>query len=826
MIVKANLRSGGSRLIAAAITIIVSVAFVVAVMGVLASFQSSMRAELAAQYSGADLVVKHVHGGPVEAKKQKAIENTAGVKETQRIDRSFTTFPSGGFAEVTVWPKNSEIEVESGRAPSKPNEILFDTQVAKEENKKIGDQVELTVPLGPDPEQSKVTFTITGIGHMPESALQVTNAGAAKLAPEFDHLRILTDKSADVSTIQSAVAKTLAGSADVKTNDFGAKVGGDYTVSTEDQLVQEGLKDLTGDSNTIVAFIAAFIVVALFVAVLVISNTFQVLVASRLRSLALLRAVGATRSQLRNATLAEGALLGLISSIIGVLVGWGASLLLSIALRAFVQQTFQTAPLPILAVVTGVAVGVCVTVAASFIPALKATRVSPIDALAPADIPAPASRFPWVRLVIGSLLTALGLLGIAVGTASSDMMFTLPGAFAAFCGVLVLSRVFVPPLVELTGRIGEKVFRSPTLGLVARNVKLAPRRTASTTAALLVGVTLVATIFMGAQTTRTTIDAELSEFAPIDFVAYSSSDKTVKTLENSKIVKDVNTLPGTRAKTSVPLGHNPDDPDSKETLVIGVENKKYSVPRSTDLLPPPGVMYVGIDTDVDEYKGKEITLHAGKKKVQLTLKVHEAVPSGTTLANADDVAALGLKESEGQTWVRLADDVSVSQVMTLRSDLEKADVAADGEGAISRAGFAEVITIMMGIVLGLLGASIIISIVGVGNTLSLATIERKRETALLRTLGLPRWAAAGMVAAEATLMAIVSIVVGTALGILFGWAAVKSLLSAEKITVVADIPWLMFGLVAVVTVLAALIASLLPALAASRTQPAQGVAQR
>ena len=823
MIVKANLRSGGSRLIAAAITIIVSVAFVVAVMGVLASFQSTMRAQLAAQYSGADLVVKHSSEGPLEKKKQKAIENTAGVKETQRIERSFATFASRGVAMVTVWPKNSEIKVDSGRAPSKPNEILFDTEVAKEENKKIGDQVELTFPFVSDPEKSKVTFTITGIGHMPESALQVTNASAAKLAPEFDHLRIQTDKSADVSTVQSAVAKTLAGSADVKTNDFGAKVGGDYTVSTEDQLVQEGIENLTGNSKTIVAFITAFIVVAFFVAVLVISNTFQVLVASRIRSLALLRAVGATRSQLRNATLAEGALLGLISSIIGVLVGWGASLLLSIALRAFMQSTFQTAPLPILGVVTGVAVGVCVTVAASFIPALKATRVSPIDALAPADIPAPATRFPWVRLVIGALLTALGLLGIAVGAVSSDMMFTLPGAFAAFCGVLVLSRVFVPPLVELTGRIGEKVFRSPTLGLVARNVKLAPRRTASTTAALLIGVTLVATIFMGAQTTRTTIDAELSEFAPIDFVAYSSSDKTVKTLENSKIVKDVNTLPGTRAKTSVPLGHNP---DSKETLVIGVENKKYSVPRSTDLLPPPGELYIGVDTDVEEYKGKEITLHAGKKKVQLTLKVHNAVPSGTTLANADDVAALGLKESEGQTWVRLADDVSVSQVSTLRSDLEKADVAADGEGAVKRAEFAETLTIMMGIVLGLLGASVIISIVGVGNTLSLATIERKRETALLRTLGLPRWAAAGMVAAEATLMAIVSIVVGTALGILFGWASVKSLLTSDSITVVADIPWLMFGLVAVVTVLAALIASLLPALAASRTQPAQGVAQR
>ncbi len=833
MIVKANLRSGGARLIAAALTIIVSVAFVVAVTGVLASFNKTIRGEFSAQYSGADLVVTNDYD-PLEESAAKKINSIKGVKETQRIESTFARLPSGGFTEVSVWPKNSHIEVTTGKAPTKADQILFDTSVAKQENKEVGDQVELSVPSFEGGQDTKRTYTITGIGPMPSAALQVTNHGIADLDPGFNYLRVFTDKSADTSKVQSAIADALAGSEEVVSNTYGAKLAGDYKVATEDQLIEERMNDVTGDSATVVTFIGAFIAVALFVAVLVISNTFQVLVASRTRSLALLRAVGATRSQLRNATLAEGAVLGLVSSVIGVFVGWGAAMLLPIALRAYVQANFQTAPLPVLAVVLGLAVGITVTVAASFVPALKATRVSPIDALAPADIPAPDSRFPWIRLVLGTVLAALGAAATVVGANAGDMTLTLPGAFMAFCGVLLLSRVFVPPLVELTGRVGEKIFRSPTLGLVARNVKLAPRRTASTTAALLIGVTLVATIFMGAQTTRTTIDTTLSEDAPIDLAAQSGSDKTVNTLKNSEIVKDLVTLPGTQAEASEPLGQD-DDPESTHTHLVGVEKQKYSVPRSTKLLPPPGVVYIKSGPNTEDIAGKKVTFtagqageagDAGKKSVKLTVKVHNAVPAETALANADDIVALGLTKADGQTWVRLADDASISQITKLKADLEKAGVFSDADGALQRASYAQIISVMMGIVLGLLGASIIISIVGVGNTLSLATIERKRETALLRTLGLSRWAAARMVAGEAMLMAIVSLIVGTGLGVLFGWAGVRSLLTAEGITVAPDIPWGMFAVVAAVTVFAALAASLFPAIAASRTQPAQGVAQR
>lgn len=168
----------------------------------------------------------------------------------------------------------------------------------------------------------------------------------------------------------------------------------------------------------------------------------------------------------------------------------------------------------------------------------------------------------------------------------------------------------------------------------------------------------------------------------------------------------------------------------------------------------------------------------------------------------------------------------MQDISKLQAQLENSGVIAYVDGASLRAQFSQILDIMTGIVLGLLATSVIISIVGVGNTLSLATMERKRETALLRSMGMSRWSAAFMVAAEAVLMALTSLVVGLGLGILFGWTGVRSLLTADGLAVPLGIPWLMFGVLAVVALVAALAASALPAISASRTQPAQGVAMR
>ncbi|MDK8346463.1 ABC transporter permease [Brevibacterium sp. UMB1308A] len=826
MIVKANLRSGGSRLIAAGITVMVSVAFVVAVTSLLTAFNNTMRAQFSTQFSGADLLVTP---GDKELtdKVHKTVASVDGVKDTQLIEQGFVFTTTDEFAFVSVWPKNSHIEIEEGKAPSKKGEILYDAKMAEKQNKKVGDTVEFVVPSEDGESEDKVPFTISGLAQVPSSVPMFFATDVSQLYPEVDHIRVFVDNPADTAKVQEAVAKALAGSKDVKTEDTGAKVAGGFDIYTVDQIVQQRMKEMTGEATALVAFIAAFIIVALFVAGLVISNTFQVLIASRTRTLALLRAVGATRSQLRNATLAEGAVLGLISSVLGVFVGWGFAVLLTLAARAFFQPTFALAPLTLLAAALGLAVGVTVTVIASFWPALKATRVSPIDALAPVDIPAPASRFPWIRLVVGTLLTAVGVAALLLGAVVGELLLALPGGILAFSGVLVLSRVFVPPMVAVIGRAGEKIFRSPTLGLVARNVKLSPRRTASTTSALLVGVTLVATILVGAQTTRVTANDELNRDDPIDVVATSASGKAVDTIKKSDAVDSFVTLPGVQAKASVQLGHDLDENDDSLTQVVGVDkHSAKDVPRDTSFLPKPGTVNVRATPETEKHDGKTVDLKVGNKKVSLTLKAVDGVPQSTVVANKADVADLGLEESSGQTWARVTNSASAQDISKLQAQLENTGVFAYADGAELRAQFSQILNIMTGIVLGLLATSVVISIVGVGNTLSLATMERKRETALLRAMGMSRWSAAFMVAAEAVLMALTSLVVGLGLGILFGWTGVRSLLTADGLTVPLGIPWLMFGAVAVVALVAALAASVVPAITASRTQPAQGVAMQ
>lgn len=826
MIVKANLRSGGSRLIAAGITVMVSVAFVVAVTSLLTAFNNTMRAQFSTQFSGADLLVTP---GDKELtdKVHKTVASVDGVKDTQIIEQGFVFTTTDEFAFVSVWPKNSHIEIEEGKAPSKKGEILYDAKMAEKQNKKVGDTVEFIVPSEDGEGEEKVPFTISGLAQVPSSVPMFFATDVSQLHPAVDHIRVFVDNPADTAKVQEAVAKALAGSKDVKTEDTGAKVAGGFDIYTVDQIVQQRMKEMTGEATALVAFIAAFIIVALFVAGLVISNTFQVLIASRTRTLALLRAVGATRSQLRNATLAEGAVLGLISSVLGVFVGWGFAVLLTLAARAFFQPTFALAPLTLLAAALGLAVGVTVTVIASFWPALKATRVSPIDALAPADIPAPASRFPWIRLVVGTLLTAVGVATLLLGAGIGQLLLALPGGIFAFSGVLVLSRVFVPPMVAVIGRAGEKILRSPALGLVARNVKLSPRRTASTTSALLVGVTLVATILVGAQTTRVTANDELNRDDPIDVVATSASGKAVETIKKSDAMDQFVTLPGVQAKASVPLGHNLDENDDSLTQVVGVDkHSAKDVPRDTSFLPEPGTVNVRATPETKKHDGKTVDLKVGNKKVSLTLKAVDGVPQSTVVANKADVADLGLEESSGQTWARVTNSASAQDISKLQAELENTGVRAYADGAELRAQFSQILNIMTGIVLGLLATSVVISIVGVGNTLSLATMERKRETALLRAMGMSRWSAAFMVAAEAVLMALTSLVVGLGLGILFGWAGVRSLLTVDGMAVPLGIPWLMFGAVAVVALVAALAASVVPAITASRTQPAQGVAMQ
>ena len=835
----ANLRSGGGRLIAAGIAVLISVAFIAVVISLTDAFDSTLRKQAVADNAGADIVVfeSTQYEGSDDPKELSSAEadaltKVAGVASAQLIEESYaeTKVDDSTRALVTsTLPDTRPMSYVAGGKPTSDTDIVLFEAEANKLRVGVGSTLTLTEPdFGNGGSAAGKSFTVSGL------ISDADGYGKAFLTSQGLHrssestvptsIRIATDEPADSKALaqtQEAVAKAVGSSA--KQQEDGSWEAKGLTVSDNDQIVQAQLKEMTGQSAFLAYIVLGFAAIAIVVAALVISNTFQVLVASRTRSLALMRAVGATRGQIRSAMLTEGLVLGFIGSVAGLLVGWGAAVGLGYAARSLWLPTFVAPGMPVLGVIAGMAVGVLVTVAACIVPARMATRVSPIQALAPIDVPAPDTRFPWVRLVVGGLMTAGGL-GLALfGALDHEFLLALGGGLVGFIGVLVLTRVIVPPLVTLFGRILAALSGgSPAMELVPRSIRMAPSRTSSTTAALLIGVTLVSTMMVGAQSVTDTTSTTLVKENAVDVVA--NGDAAKKIAEQSSAVTTISTLEGARAQASI-------NGAGDRVQVEAATESGTAAARSSRLIPPRGTAFISetpfpgqaSEQTRAEFDGKTITLSSNGEDVTLTARVADGVPAGTVLAFPSDISPLNPTAATGQTWMRVSDSASPQDVTDLQTSLQTAGIQANAEGALTRAYINQVVTVMLSIVLVLLGASVVIAIVGVGNTLSLSVFERRREAALLRAMGMSRGSVGALITVEAVLMAVVASVLGIALGAFFGWAGTSSLLGLDSVTVVLGIPWLQIAAVIVVAIVASLLAAALPARSISRVAPAAGL---
>ncbi|MDR2566823.1 MAG: ABC transporter permease [Bifidobacteriaceae bacterium] len=285
------------------------------------------------------------------------------------------------------------------------------------------------------------------------------------------------------------------------------------------------------DSAVLTGVVVVFGLVSLLTGAMVIANTFQVMIAGRARTLALLRAVGATRSQVHRSVLTEAIITGLVASGIGVVAGWGlVTLALTVATRLY-----PTIPLPVTAhmsftaVAAAALIGSLTTILASLVPANMATRVAPIEALRPQAAPTLAARSGRKRLIWSIVLAALGAVGLALSVVLVNVLDsgTIDPAVILVCAVagvlsggamaagVIIGSVFWLP--KLVGRIAGQIARRPGgARIAAANVVRNPRRTAAAATALMVGVTLVGSMLVAAATFDRSIDAYVGRQAPID----------------------------------------------------------------------------------------------------------------------------------------------------------------------------------------------------------------------------------------------------------------------------------------------------------------------
>ncbi|WP_172174956.1 ABC transporter permease [Brevibacterium sp. CT2-23B] len=838
-----NLRSASGRLSAAMIAIAVSVAFIVAALLFSQAFGDTLRNQVRAEWAGADVAVTAAVSedpaaaadevSPLTDSMRQTVADVEGVESAQLTESAFVAVEAGSTSvtgSATNLPQG-QVDTVDGSVPDSDDELMLREADAKTLGVGVGDTITLGEFDGPGHSAADgPSYTVSGI--MPGSSsagmnLYLTDDGLATAPGELvpDSIRVVADDGSDRAGLAEAVESALA------------DAGADVSVRTVDQVVEEQIESLSKTSDMLSTIGIAFGLLAAGVAALVISNTFNVLVASRTRVLALFRAIGASRRQVRGAAVVESLSLGIVGSVLGVglglLIGWG----LSTVVRAFWMPEFAQMSPSVSAFVVGPVVGILVTLAAGLIPAIRASRVSPIEALRPVDVPAAAPRIRWVRL---SLSLVLGIGGIALcllGTTSQSVLFGIVGCFALFVALLVGAKVFVPPLVALfAAAVGLLTRRSPAVKLAGRSASTAGGRTASTTGALLIGITLVTAVVVGSSSLQRTLELATAEDTPVDLVVSTAGqdgaddEKIASVLDDSPIVEERENVPAPTVSVSV------DGTDGSGDVAITsaeaaadspvLRSDGYDVDEGTILLDPTTVGLDEKDSDVD---GQSATVRLGDQNLDLTIETSYDVPAGTALVSGADAKTLeGAGDNAAgdtateQTWAKIADDASSSQIEALTSELDAVGASADATAAQYRADFASIFQVALSVVLGLLAAAVVIAVIGVSNTLTLSVIERRREGALLRALGFTRAAMSRMITIESLLMTLIALIVGAGVGTFFGWVGTASMMPASA-NPVLSVPWTQIGLIVVAAVLAAVLASAIPARSMSRIAPAKGM---
>jgi putative ABC transport system permease protein len=856
----AQMRRSLPRLVAAGIAIVLGSAFVTATLAAGDAITRGGYDSITARYGSADLVALANQGVLVDAAER--VDATPGVRSADPLLVGQTRFESGRrTASQTLVPTPSDpglgsLEVVDGRAPTAQDEVALPGPTAERLGVGVGDTVTATwtawrevatsVPSdaaasegtatsedtvisedtatavsGDVTEQEPVDMTaqVTVVGLVDDPRGAWSGYGGAGLATLADVVRwsgaanldevgvagMAIAVDGDVATVRAALADTLT----------------DATVLTRDEAAERTLKQYTGGGNALMMLVLGFAAVALLVAALVISNTFQVLVAQRTRMLALLRCVGARRSQLRASVMLEATILGIAASLSGVVLGLG----LAQGALSLLSRTQDGVPLPTTAhptlanVLLPILVGTLVTVGAAFVPARAATRVAPVAALRPSDAPSVRARPGRVRLAFSLLLTVGGLVALvgAVLMARNgigvDGMLPLAvgvlGGAASFVGLLVGAALWIPRVVSAVGRPVARI--STSARLAAANTVRNPRRTAATSTALVIGVTLVVMMSTGATSARVSLANEMDERGPIDLVVQGADDVALapSTFDDLADVAGVAEVVPTRSAT--------------------VQNADQSVFQA--FVVPAGAADLLRDGPAADAlsAGRSV---APKRWVDENASTATLIgPSGTgqeieiTPRGSDDVLltsaaadTLGLADATNAALVRLTPGADAATTMLAVNDLLVEQDVVVSSSAAERQSNEQIIDVTLAVVIGLLGVAVIIALVGVANTLSLSVIERRRESATLRAVGLSRRGLRWMLATEGMLIAGVGALIGTALGLLYGWAGAATVFGTMG-DLRLHVPWVHVALVMVVALLAGLAASALPARSAARTPP-------
>jgi putative ABC transport system permease protein len=611
------------------------------------------------------------------------------------------------------------------------------------------------------------------------------------------------------------------------------ELGARFTVQTGPEKAKA---DSQGISDLINGFLGpallAFGGVAVLVGAFLIFNMFSITVAQRIREIAMLRTLGASRKQILASVLLEALATAVLGSVIGIFLG----LLIASGITALFDAVGfglpSTAPrLATTGVVLGLIVGFGVTLFSALFPAVRATKIPPMAGLREGAT-LPRGRFARYTPILAVLFALGGAALIANGvTGSGDtsqrLLGMAAGAVLVFLAVAMTARFAVPVMAQVVG--APLAWRAS--GALARdNAARNPARTARTAAALMIGVALVVFAAILVTGLRSSFTDALDTSLKSELIVTPTDQNGGGTL-SPRIVPALEGIAGVETASSLTQGEV-----RRNGRHGGLENGLYGIDPKTFGEVYKTTWVKGTDSDLNDLDDRGILLekdeasslgvdvgdrvnllsNSGERAAVTVRGIYDddqLVTNGmvtssllrrlTNIQGVQIVLATTTPDANPEAVAKLATERLAAQFPTakLESNAEFKDSIAD-----------QVNTVLY-LIYALLGVSVLISVFGIVNTLLLSVHERTREIGMLRAIGITRRQLRRTIRFESAITAVIGCLLGLVIGIAFGWIVTEGL-SGEGLIFV--IPWGTLIACLIVAVFVGILAGAWPAWRASR----------
>ena len=725
--------------------------------------------------------------------------------------------PSFGFGIDPDQQRFNPLKLVEGTWPQSSGEVVIDSAAADEQGYKVGDTVKIatTRPVeefevvglaqyGEVESLGTATFTVFTI---PEAQRLLEREG------QFDAISVAAKDGVTPTQLQTELREALGSGVTVRTGD------------------QQASKDLESVEFTqfIRYFLLSFAGIALFVGAFVIFNTFSITVAQRTREFATLRTIGASRRQLLQSVVLEALVIGFVAALIGLFAGLGLAVGLNALFKALnLDLPTQGTVFATRTIVVSMLIGVVVTLLAGIFPALRATRVPPIAAVREGAT-LPKSRFsPFVPYLAIAIIT-VGVAALALAM-FKDEMGTAPrllaiagGVLALFTGVAMVSSHLVKPLASVLGWPAQRI--GGAAGRLAKgNSMRNPGRTASTAAALMIGVALVTFIAVLANGMKASNRGAIEDQVKADYVVtaqdgfspfVTGAADALDDSQESDLVTSVRSDLGKVAGSSQYVtGIDPGD--IAEAYAFEWEDGSNAV------LGRLGRNGVIVAKDFADQKNLEVgdtvrLLTPGARAADLVVRgIYKPPPFFPLLGSASiSVAAfdsLYERPRNSFVFVNTANDDPATT-----TGLEKSVADFPDAKVQTRAGWIdfqdEEFNQFLLLLYVLLALSVVVSVFGMINTLVLTVFERTRELGMLRAVGMTRRQVRRMVRHESVITALIGAALGLPLGVFLAALVTQALSQFE---VEFSIPGSQLAIFALVAIIVGIVAAIVPARRAAK----------